>query len=628
MHDVIPVLTRKQRLKSLGFLACWWIECFCVFGSAPVEDVPVVLTPEYMRFIIDCYALQDNGERRFNHVFLSRPKGCNKSGLAALIILFEALGPCRFYAWAKGGETFTFLNMTYTYREGEPMGRFINGPDIKCLANAEDQTGNIYNVVKYNCMSGPLAQLIGEGLDPGETRILLPRGGRIVPSTSGAASKDGGKETQLSADETHLFNTPRAKAPYFTLKRNLSKRKLDADPWLLETTTMFRPGEDSIAEGTYVEAHRVLEGRGQIDSKLLFDHRYADISIDDLSDAAKVKRALYESYGSAAKSTDGKDHIILPDGRIVPVGDDGKSEEGYSLNTPGVEPGPSKNGWIDVRGAMADIWDPSTDVGNSMRYYFNTLASASDAWLSDGMVSSHVEFEHMYRSAAGVDLDEAEIWREEISPEDEITLGFDGSLSDDSTALVGCRVRDGLLFLIKLEQKPEGLDGRDWRVDVAAFDRRAREILDEFNVVGFFADVAYWRDVIIGWERDYGDRLKVSPRAHGDPIRFWTNNWRREMMQILVDVHTAFMKDWVPCDDDDDPNIGGIALMGDPRLVAHFRNARRKDLKSGGYLIYKETPNSPQKIDACMAGLLAYAARIRYLESGQVDDYYAPVRLY
>lgn len=29
---------------------------------------------------------------------------------------------------------------------------------------------------------------------------------------------------------------------------------------------------------------------------------------------------------------------------------------------------------------------------------------------------------------------------------------------------------------------------------------------------------------------------------------------------------------------------------------------------------YKETPNSPLKIDACIAGVLAYTARTRYLE--------------
>lgn len=622
MHDVIPNLTVEDRERSLGWLALWWIETFCVVGSEPAFDKPVRESPEYSRFYVDCYALDKHGERLFDHVFLSRPKGCDKSGKGARLGLFEALGPCRFAGLAKGGETYTFLGQTYVYLPGEPMGRPIQGPNVICIATSEDQTGNVYDVIKYNCNNGPLSALKGQGLDVGETRILLPEGGSIKPGTSASASKDGGKETFIIADESHLYNTPKLKATYHVLKRNKSKRKADADPWVLETTTMYRPGEESIAELTYKTARDIREGRMK-DQKLLFDHRYSSIGIDDLNDIAKLKHGLYEAYGSAAMSKDGRDHIILPDGRIVPVGDDGLSEDGYSLRSPGVEPGPSKDGWVDIRGQMADILDPASDVGDSIRYFLNSLTSVSDAWLADSMIRKHTQCIGLFAGVPeGTNLNDADVWRDVISEDDEITLGFDGSLSDDATALVGCRVRDGLLFLIRLEQKPEGPEAAGWRVDVDAFDRKARWMLDNFNVVGFFADVAYWRDVIIGWERDYARLDLVSMRGNGDPIMFHTNSWRSEMMQSLIDMHTAFSKDWEPCDDDDEPVLGDVALMADPRLLAHFRNARRKNFRqtnpdgSSKYLIYKETPNSPLKIDACMAGLLAYTARTKYLEAG------------
>ena len=44
----------------------------------------------------------------------------------------------------------------------------------------------------------------------------------------------------------------------------------DAEPWVLETTTMYRPGENSIAEETYKHAQDIREGRIK-DPKLLFD---------------------------------------------------------------------------------------------------------------------------------------------------------------------------------------------------------------------------------------------------------------------------------------------------------------------------------------------------------------------
>lgn len=620
MHDVIPNLTAEDRERSLGWLALWWIQSFCVVGSEPAYDMPVYESPEYARFYVDCYALDKYGQRRFNHVFLSRPKGCDKSGKGGRLGLFEALGPCRFAGWAKGGETYTFLGQTYEYLPGEPMGRPVQGPNVVCIATAEEQTDNVYQVMKYNCENGPLSQLRGYGLDVGETRILLPEGGSIKPGATGSSTHDGGKQTFIIADESHLYNVPRLKATYHTLKRNLSKRMGDAEPWVLETTTMYRPGENSIAEETYKHAQDIREGHIK-DPKLLFDHRYSPLNIEDLGDAGKLKHGLYEAYGSAAKSRDGKDHIILADGSIVPVNDEGVSDDGYSLRSPGVEPGPSKDGWVDIRGPIADILDPASDVGDSIRYYLNSLTSVSDAWLSESLLKSHLAGIALYAGVPeGTDLDEAAPWKDIISDEDEITLGFDGSLSDDATALVGCRVRDGLLFLIKLEQKPEGPEAADWQVDVEAFDRKVRWMLDNYNVVGFFADVHGWRDLIIGWETDYSYLDLVGQRNNGDPIMFHTNNWESDMKQAYVDMHTAFCREWTACDDEDNPVIGDVALLADPRLLAHFRNARRKNLRrtnadgSTQYLVYKETPNSPLKIDACIAGVLAYTARTRYLE--------------
>nr|WP_240947473.1 hypothetical protein [Bifidobacterium sp. DSM 109957] len=611
-------------------MAWWWIETFTIVGSEPVFDKPVREAPEYIRFYVDCYALGKDGHRRFNHVFLSRPKGCDKSGKAARLALFEALGPCRFAGWAKGGETYTFLGQTYTYAKGEPMGRPISGPNIVCLATAEDQSGNVYDVIKYNCEHGPLAQLRGYGLDVGNTRILLPEGGSIKPGNSNSSSSDGGKQTFVVCDESHLWNVPRLKNSYYTYKRNLAKRYGDADPWVLETTTMYRPGEGSIAELTYRTAQDILAGRTKRDQHLLFDHRYSALGVEDLHDVDKLKHGLYEAYGSAAKPPERwpgvrkpltYDWIFEPDGTMAPVDTHGLSEHGYKLSDPGVQPGPSKDGWVDIRGQIADILDPASDVGNSVRYYLNSLTSVSDAWLADSLIRKHTSYEYLFTENAGEDLNQLALWRHVIDEDDAITLGFDGSLSDDATALVGCRIRDGLLFLIRLEQKPDGPEAADWRVNVDAFDRAARFMLDNYNVKAFFADVAYWRDVIIGWENDYANLDLVPMHTNGEPIKFHTNTWRADMMQSLMDMHTAFSKEWEPSDDDDEPVVGDVELMADPRLLAHFRNARRKDFKQSNpdgspkYLIYKETPNSPLKIDACMAGLLAYTARTRVLES-------------
>ena len=614
MHDIIPTLTREDKLRSIGWFAIWWIENFCVIGSQPVVDVPFRFTPEYAEFMVNAYALRKDGRRLFNKVFLSRPKGCNKSGLAGVIALFEAFAPCRFDHWARGDETYVFLGRTYHYRKGEPVGRVIQGPDILCIATAEDQTGNIYDVCYANCTQGPLARLRGIGLDPGLTRISLPEGGQISYGTGGAASKDGGKQTLLLADETHLYTKSQVKKTYDTLSRNLPKRA-DAEPWILETTTMFKPGDESVAETTFKTAWMVQEGKAKHKQHVLFDHRYSSLSVTDLADEKKLKHALMESYGSAAKSSDGYDHLMLPDGRVTRVNPKtGRDSEGHTLLSNGVEPGPSKDGWCDLEGFMERIYDPQNEVNESIRYFLNSLTSSSDAWLTEDQIQEHIVGRDAYVGLQPYEI--ADRWMEFIKPKERITLGFDGSISDDATALVGCRVSDGLLFLVKLAQKPDGQDGSGWRVDRDAFDAKVQWMFDHYNVVGFFADVNPWEPMIAKWELMYGDRLTVSPRARGERIRFYTNSWTREVYQNLVTMHGNFEYPYEAAKERN-PVIGDIGLLADPRLVNHFRNARRRD-RSFGYLIFKETPDSPKKIDAAMAGMLAYAARMKVV--GEAEE--------
>ena len=632
VHDIIPKVTLDQKRRSMGFFAIWWIETFCVVGSPPAEDEPMVFTPEYAEFLVNCYALDRSGHRLFDRVFLSRPKGSNKSGLAALIVLFEALAPCRFDHWAEAGETYTFLGRTYVYQEGEPVGRLIRGSRVALAANSEDQTGNVYDVVYHNCVKGPLAQLRGVGLDVGQTRILIPEecgGGEIKPATSGASSRDGGLQTFTVLDESHLF-VGRAKGMARTLLRNLTKRGMD-EPWSLQTTTMYQPGLNSLAEDTYRTAWSIAEGKVKHDQRTLFDHRYASLPIEELGNEKKLEHALMESHGSVMKSSDGYDHLILPDGRITRVNPrTGKDDEGYSLASPGVEPGPSKNGWVIMDKPKSYILNAGSDPSEAIRFYLNSLTSAMDSWLPESQIQAHLVGKDMYLSGDRRQMMDA--WKNVIHADDEITLGFDGSISDDSTALVGCRVRDGLLFLIKLEQKPDDARAAEWRVDREAFDGMVRFMFEHYNVVAFFADVNPWESMIDTWERDFSAKLAVGPRGRNSTkIKYWTNNWARDVYQSLVNMAANFTYEMKPVPRHAEPDVSSIALLADPRLVAHFRNARKRE-RSFGYLVFKETPNSPEKIDAMMAGLLAYTARNRYLTDGVKEEneatFFVPFRVY
>ncbi|WP_230395620.1 hypothetical protein [Plantactinospora alkalitolerans] len=177
------------------------MEHFVRHGPGDVQGMAIEHGDEYTGFIVDCYAQGDDAKN--NHLlidaaFLSRSKGCDKSGLGARLSLFEALGPCRFGGWARGGEVYEDpwgLGFRYEYQPGEPMGKPIQVPYVRILATEEGQTGNVYDSIYFNLTDDdcPISEV--PGVDCGKGQVFLPWGGRIMPSTASGASKDGGKET-------------------------------------------------------------------------------------------------------------------------------------------------------------------------------------------------------------------------------------------------------------------------------------------------------------------------------------------------------------------------------------------------------------------------------------------------
>lgn len=540
MRDRVQASTH-DRTRSLGWLAIWWIETFCVHGPGDVQGEHVDLDEEFAAFILDSYALDENGRRLYDSAFISRAKGRAKSELAGFITLFEAMGPARFDGWAQGGEVYERDGYTYTYQAGEPLGKLVTAPVIRCLATEEGQAGNTYDNVHFNLTEGPLANGLPRDA-AGLTRIFLPGGGEIIPSTASNSSKDGGKETFVVFDETHLYTTRELKRMYDTVRRNLAKRKA-AEPWSLETSTMYLPGEKSVAEETHDLAKLIREGKARIE-RLLFDHREADPDID-LSDEDQVRAGIREAYGPFAEV-------------------------------------------MDVERILSEFYDPRNDPQDSRRYYFNQPTSSKDAFISSP--------EWMACAASKT-----------VSKGDEITLGFDGSRKrtrglTDATALIGCRVSDGHLFEIRIWEQPEGPAGEGWEVPITEVDFEVRQAFENYKVVGMFADPAKWESYVAQWEADFGKKLKVkSSQAH--PIEWWmTGNRSYLVVRALEQFQNAVI--------DKELTHSGLAL------TRHVLNARRR-LGRSGVSIAKEHPESPNKIDAAVAAVLAYQARLQALSKGE-----------
>lgn len=463
-------------------IAVWWIETFTVHGPGDVQGEPSLLVDEFADFIVDCYALDAVGKRLYDSAFFSRPKGCDKSGLAAKLVLLEAFGPCRFAGYAKGGETYEFLGHVYVYRPGEAMGKTITVPYVRIMATEEGQTGNVYDTVYYNLTDeqAPMSAMRAYGCDAGLTRITLPNGGEITPSTAGAASKDGGKETFVVFDESHLYITPMLRQMYSTVTRNLRKRKKIAGTWFIETTTMYAPGQESVAEATYHLADSIQEGKARR-NKLLFDHRWGQI--EDLSDEALLIAAINEAYGDAIQ-------------------------------------------WNSIEGIVDGIFDPREAEADSRRYFLNALTEARNAWVTPAQLD------------LAVDVGRRESFKP-LAPKDVITLGFDGSRNDDATALVGCRVSDRHLFPILIRECPDGPEAADWAVDREEFDAAVALAFSTYEVVGFYADPPLWQDYVDKWARDFITDIRV--HASGKHSVEWWTKRDIPMATALERLHTAIV---------------------------------------------------------------------------------------
>lgn len=514
----------------MGWLALAWLEHFTVHGPGDVQGEPVVHGDEYSELVADCYALDEGGRRLYDSAFISRPKGCDKSGMGSRFVLIEAFGPCRFAGWALGGERYEFLDFVYEYAPGEPMGRAVKVPYIRCMATEETQTSNVYDSVHFNLTDGPLSEVEGMSVtDVGLSRILLPDGGQITPSTAASASKDGGKETFVDFDESHLYNNPELHRMYTVVSRNLRKRKKTAETWSLETTTMYAPGQESVAEQTYKLAEAIIDGRRPRNSRqrLLFDHRWGEV--ESVSDETALRAGLLDAYGDATA-------------------------------------------WMDLDGLVDAFHDPRDTVENQRRYFLNALVAASDAWLAPA------------EWAACTDATKS------LHDGDLVTLGFDGSVNNDSTGLVACRLSDRHVEVLGCWEKPDDQD--NWEVDREGVDAAVAYAFERFKVIGFYADPAYWQDYIDRWNNLYGPKLK-QPASKSHPIEFWMSRYV-PVSAALERLHSAVLSKQVTHD-------------GNQRLARHIGNARRRP-RGAQLLIAKEFPLSRNKIDLAYCATLAYEA--------------------
>ncbi len=271
----------EGEFPTLGYDVGEWIEGNIVVPDGYLAGRPFLLTDEMWTFLVHYYRLYSFAAPwpapdalRYTGGQLRRSQKWGKDPFGAAMIWAEALGPTRFDGWNA---------------DGEPVGAPYPTPLIVCLGTAEEQTDNTYRPLLDMARRGPLIDT--PDLDVGETRVVLPGGGKIEPVTTSAKARLGAQLTFLTITESHLFTLQGGfRKVCGAVKRNVA----GMDGRWLELTNAYDPTEGSEAQVT-----------AENPEERVYLNTIEPQRVEDLSDDDALYTELLRQYGDSSRERGG-----------------------------------------------------------------------------------------------------------------------------------------------------------------------------------------------------------------------------------------------------------------------------------------------------------------------------------
>ncbi len=312
----------------------------------------------------------------------------------------------------------------------------------------------------------------------------------------------------------------------------------------ITTCNAWEPGIDSVAERDFDAWVAQEEGRTASENKILYDARIAPPETS-LALEDSLERGLEFVYGDCF--------------------------------------------WIDQRNIKGKVLSLRTKPEEARRFYLNQPVSDQRAWCTQ------------QEWAVLADRDP-----EIVHDGDEIVAFFDGSRTQDATALLGCHVETGHVFTIEVWEPVQATRYSPAQpVPVEEVDAVVEYMFQKWDVCAFFGDVREWESFTrVEWPRRYQDRLKVWAVPTGNepqPIA-----WDMRAGHHIHDFTKACELTLAEIED------RKFTQDGDSRTSRHVVNARRAPNK-WGVSVSKESRTSGKKIDACVCMIGARMARRLYI---------------
>lgn len=435
---VPPITSDEQKIwATLGDQVAEWIEEHAVWGPGSKFGQPVALDDEFHAWLLRAYQIFPHGHpregrRRFDLCALEMAKGTGKTERALVVAQAELhpSAPVRCAGFKHVG------------RAWKPQGKPVPYPKLVFVASSEEQVqrtafGRFREALKKSPLAGDyhitqdkIVLLGDDGASAGEAYPVA-----VSPGTA-----DGDLPTFQHVDEPHRWDLPRHHEMFDTIGENALK-DVDADSWMMTSSTAGLTGDDSVEERLLHSAEAIE--RGEVDQPGMFFMRRHCPDTDDfpLDTFETVEIAVREARGPAAS-------------------------------------------WSgDIPKIVAKFFDPKTDRSYWERVWLNRWVKgggrAFDATTWAGLSRPH-----------------------EIAKGAFVTVGFDGARHRDATGIVVTEIATGYQQVMGVWERPYGVD--EWEVPSLDVDAVMSEAFERFDVWRAYLDPPYWDDWISVWEGRWG----------------------------------------------------------------------------------------------------------------------------
>lgn len=447
-------------------------------------------------------------------------------------------------------------------RTGQWYGDVHGLPLVQIASNSEAQSKDVLRVA--NGMWSKAARAYYD-LDCGETRTVIKgTGARLEVLTASEATAEGDPATFIFLNETHHMTASSGGHRVAKVaRRNVGKSPAHLQARTLDGTNAHQQGGDSIAERTF-SAWQTQVASPNLRVDILYDSIEAPPDTD-IFNPESLRRGLAAAYADAP--------------------------------------------WSDLDRLYDEVLDPETPAGDSIRYYLNGLAAAEDAWIDP------MKFDALAPPA---------VIPAQLLPGQQIAMFLDCSKSGDATALVGCRLSDGFVFVIGCWERPRGKRGEGWLAPREDVDGAVRYAFEQYRVEWFGVDPSpaqddetealYWMPLCDAWHRDFHRKLRVwaTPGTKGSAVLFDMRIKTLGGQQRNATFTAAAMQTV-----QDIEETGTLLWDGDPRMRVHARQAKARS-NPWGISLGKVTRDSDKHVDlaVCMVG--SRMGRRIVLNSGKV----------